>query len=216
MVESGAGAVQVWVELFRSLGTALLDVLRAEAEALGADFKRSGALLGRALVLLCGAAGVLFWTLGIVVLALIALLSIWLPVWAAALIVAALFAAVAGTLIYLAVRLLRQLESPVEEVRRRVADHLDWWQNRLLAEPPAIAAAPAGGGGLPPGGGTAPAGGRPHGGAGTAPGSSSGLPRGGGAGTGPGGGSRPPAGAAGAAGAPPRIHPDDPLEDDEL
>jgi hypothetical protein len=127
--------MQGWIDLFRSLGQALFEVLRAEAEALGEDFRRSGHHLARGLALLAGAAAVGFWTLGVLVLALIAVLAIWLPAWAAALIVAAVFVATAGVLAALGLRQLRRLESPAESIRRRVTDHLDWWQTRLLAEP---------------------------------------------------------------------------------
>lgn len=132
--------VQGWIELFRSLGQALFEVLRAEAQALGDDFRRSGRQLLLALALLGAAAAIGFWTVGVVVLTLIAVLMIWLPAWAAALIVLALFVAVAGLLATLGVLRLRRLESPAESIRRRVADHLDWWEHRLLAEPavPAI------------------------------------------------------------------------------
>jgi predicted PurR-regulated permease PerM len=172
--------MQGFIDLFRSLGQSLLDVLRAEAEALGLDLRRSAVHLGRGVALLAGAAGVLFWTLGIVVLALIAVLAVWLPVWAAALVVAGLFAATAALLVYLAWRQLRQLANPFDDIRRRIANHLDWWQHRLLAAPeiappqPRPAGPPA-----PPGGPQAPAGGGPFEG-------------------------------------PPRIHPDDPLEEDDL
>jgi hypothetical protein len=155
--------IQGWIDLFRSLGKALFDVVRAEAGALGEDFRRSGGALARGLALLGGAAAVGFWTLGTVVLALIAVLAIWLPPWAAAVIVAALFAGTAGLLAALGIRQLRRLESPAETIRRRVADHLDWWNHRLLGETASPALEPA-------------------------------------------------AGTPG----PPRIHPDDPLEEDDL
>jgi len=174
-----------WIELFRSLGQALLEVLRAEAEALGEDLRRSGAELLRGLALLGGAAAVAFWTLGVLVLALIAVLAIWLPLWAATLIVAALFAGTTGVLAALGWRRLRRLETPAASVRRRVEDHLDWWQSRLLAEPAPALAGAAEGGRLPAGGGRAGDSGR----------------------------SEPaPPGAAPRA----RIHPDDPLEEDDL
>jgi hypothetical protein len=181
--------MQGWIELFRSLGQSLLGVLRAEADALAADFRRSGGHLARGLALFAGAAGVLFWTLGILVLALIALLSLWLPVWAAALLVAALFALVAGLLVALGLGQLRRLESPIDSIRGRVSDHLDWWQHHLLADPAAV----------PPL--TGPAGGQ--------------VPSPGGAGS----ASAPPGRAAprppSPPSTPPRIHPDDPLEEDD-
>jgi hypothetical protein len=174
-----------WIELFRSLGQALFEVLRAEAEALGEDLRRSGGQLLRGLALCGGAAAVGFWTLGVLVLALIAVLAIWLPPWAAALIVAALFASTAGLLAALGWRQLRRLETPAASIRRRLDDHLDWWQSRLLAEPalaaPETPATASNARGLPSQGGAAGRG---------APVSPS-----------------PPA--------LPRIHPDDPLELEE-
>jgi Putative Actinobacterial Holin-X, holin superfamily III len=133
--------VQGWIELFRSLGQALFEVVRAEAEALGEDFRRSGVRLLRGVALLGGAAAVGFWTLGLLLFALIAVLMIWLQPWAAALIVAGLFVAAAGLLAALGLRELRRLESPAASVRRRVSDHLDWWQTRLLGEPVPVRAA---------------------------------------------------------------------------
>jgi Putative Actinobacterial Holin-X, holin superfamily III len=184
--------VQGWIELFRSLGEALFEVLRAEAEALGEDFRRSGRDLARALALLGGAAAVGFWTLGVVVAALVAVLAIWLQPWAAALIAAAIFAAVAGLLAALGLRRLRRLESPAESVRRRVSDHVAWWRTRLLAEtaPPPL---PAGGGRSPSPASSSPS--SPP--SPRSPSTPSSSPP------------RPPGGL------PPRIHPDDPLEEDD-
>ena len=170
-----------WIELFRSLGQALFEVLRAEAAALGEDFRRSGSQLLRGLALCGGAAAVGFWTLGVVVATLIAVLAIWLPPWAAALIVMALFGATAGLLAALGWRQLRQLETPAASIRRRVEDHLEWWQHRLLAEP--AAGAPDHGGRLPPTGAGSAGGGAPA-------------------------SAKPPVR--------PRMHPDDPLEEDDL
>jgi hypothetical protein len=194
--------VQGWIELFRSLGQALFEVLRAEARALGEDFRRSGAELARGLALLGGAAALGFWTLGALVLTLIAVLAIWLPPWAAALIVTALFAGAAGLLALLGIRRLQRFESPAESIRQRVSDHLDWWNHRLLAEPaaPAAPAVESGGRGRLPSEG---------------PGDAPGSPGSGGAGSEGSAGSerrRPTPGSS----TPPRIHPDDPLEEDDL
>jgi hypothetical protein len=128
-----------WIELFRSLGQALFEVLRAEGEALGEDLRRSGSRLLKGLILFGAAAAIGFWTTAVLVLALIAVAAIRLPLWAAALVVAALFGAAAGLLALLGWRQLRQLESPAASIRRRVQDHLDWWEHRLLAEPGAAA-----------------------------------------------------------------------------
>jgi Putative Actinobacterial Holin-X, holin superfamily III len=124
-----------WIEMFRGLGEALLDVLRAEAATLQEDLTRSGKIAGGALALLGAALILLFWIVGLVIFALVTVLAIWLPLWGAALVVLALFLLAAGILSWLGLRRIKQVENPVQTFRRRVDDHLDWWQNTLLREP---------------------------------------------------------------------------------
>ena len=123
-----------WIEMFRGLGESLLDVLRAEVATLQEDLSRSGRIAGGALALLGVALILLFWILGLLIFALVAVATIWLPLWAAALVVLVLFLAAAGILSWLGVKRLKQVETPVQTFRRRVDDHLDWWQNTLLRE----------------------------------------------------------------------------------
>ena len=134
-----------WIDLFRSLGESLLEVWRAELATLQEDFRRSGRYLGTALGLLGGAAVLLFWIAGLLLFVLVALLHVWLPWWGASLIVLLLILLAAGLLAWLGVRRLREVESPVETVRRRVDDHLDWWQHGLLAQGKALDVEPAAG-----------------------------------------------------------------------
>lgn len=137
--------MQGWIDLFRSLGESLIEVVRAETTALQADLKTSGRHLGITLGLLGAAVLLLFWVLGLLIFLTVAVLSVWLQVWAAALIVFLLFAAVMAVLILLGLRRLKLVENPVDSVKRHVDDHLDWWQNGLLAQgkaldiPPAVA-----------------------------------------------------------------------------
>jgi hypothetical protein len=123
-----------WIEMFRGLGESLLDVLRAEVATLQEDLTRSGRIAGGALALLGVALILLFWIVGLVVFTLIAVLAIWLQLWAASLIVLGLFLIAAGILAGMGVKRLKQVENPVQTFRRRVDDHLDWWQNTLLRE----------------------------------------------------------------------------------
>lgn len=125
--------MQGWIDLFRSLGESLIEVVRAETGALQEDLKRSGRHLGVALGLLGAAVLLLFWILGLMVFAAVAILSIWLQLWAATLIVLAVFVLVAGILAWLGVKRLRLVENPVDSMKRHMDDHLDWWQNGLLA-----------------------------------------------------------------------------------
>ena len=123
-----------WIEMFRGLGEALLDVLRAEVATLQEDLTRSGKIAGGALALLGVALILLFWILGLLIFCLVAVAAIWLPLWAATLVVLVLFLTVAGVLSWLGINRLKQVENPVETFRRRVDDHLDWWQNTLMRE----------------------------------------------------------------------------------
>jgi putative superfamily III holin-X len=132
-----------WIEMFRSLGESLLEVWRAELATLQDDFHRSGRHLAMALGLLGSALVLVFWIVGLVLFVLIALLHVWLPWWGASLVVLLLFTLTAGLLAWLGARRLRQVESPVETVRRRVDNHLDWWQHGLLAQPKALDVEPA-------------------------------------------------------------------------
>ena len=123
-----------WIEMFRGLGEALLDVLRAEVATLQEELSRSGRIAGGALALLGVALVFLFWIVGLVIFVLVALLAVWLQLWAAALIVLALFTVTAGILGWMGMSRLKTVENPVQTFRRRVDDHLDWWQNTLLRE----------------------------------------------------------------------------------
>jgi hypothetical protein len=123
-----------WVEMFRGLGEALLEVLRAEVATLQEDLSRSGRIAGGALALLGTALILLFWIVGLLIFAMIAVLHIWLELWAASLIVLGLFLLATGILAWMGVNRFKQVENPVQTFRRRVDDHLDWWQNTLLRD----------------------------------------------------------------------------------
>lgn len=123
-----------WIDMFRSLGESLLEVVRAELQTLQEDLTRSGRHLGVALAFLGVALILLFWLLGLLITLFVALLCIWLQFWAATLIVLLLFVAGTGLLVWRGLRELKKVENPVETLRRHADDHLDWWQNNLLRE----------------------------------------------------------------------------------
>jgi hypothetical protein len=125
--------MQPWIELFRSLGEALLEVWRAELGTLQDDLQRSGHHLGVALGLFGAAVMLAFWAVGLVLFVLITLLHLWLPWWGASLVVLALFLIAVAILAKLGLGRIRKVENPLETVRRRVDSHLDWWQHGLLA-----------------------------------------------------------------------------------
>ena len=123
-----------WIEMFRGLGESLLDVLRAEVATLQEDLARSGRIAGGALILLGVALILSFWVVGLLIFALIAVLAIWMPLWASALVVFVLFLITTAILGWLGLNRLKQVENPVQTFRRRVDDHLDWWQNTFLRD----------------------------------------------------------------------------------
>ena len=135
--------MQPWIDLFRSLGEALLEVWRAELGTLQDDLSRSGRHLGVALGLFGAAVILLFWTVGLLLFVLIALLHIWLEWWGAALIVLALFLIAMAVLGRLGLNRIRKVENPMETVRRRVDSHFDWWQHGLLARPQTLDVEPS-------------------------------------------------------------------------
>jgi uncharacterized membrane protein YqjE len=113
-------------ELVTRLSTQLSDLVRAELQLAKAELaekgKRAGVGAG-----LAGAAGVLaLYGLGAIIAAVIAALSLFLPVWAAALIVAILIFIVAGVLGLLGKNQIQRATPPVpentvESVKRDVA-----------------------------------------------------------------------------------------------
>jgi len=139
-----------WIDLFRALGSSLIEVFRAEVDALKEELARSGHHLARGLALLAAAFFILFWTLGAMLFAAGAVLAIWLQPWAAALIVTGVFLATAALLAWLGMRRLSRIENPMDSVRERLDDHLDWWQHNLLAERGPVDLPPAGGYRRPP------------------------------------------------------------------
>ncbi len=134
-----------WIDLFRSLGSALIEVLWAEVDSLKEEWARSGRHLVSGLGLLAAAFFVLFWTLGALLFAVGAVIAIWLQAWAAALIVTGIFLAFAALLAWLGMRRVARFENPAASLREHLEDHLDWWQHTLLAEEkPPLGAAPVG------------------------------------------------------------------------
>ena len=123
-----------WADLVREIGEAFLALLRAEVEALVADFGRSGRTLARALVLAAAAGAVLFWALALVLYLAIELLAMVLPRWGAVAAVLGVFLAAAALLVVLARARFGALESPASTVSRRLDDSRRWWRTRVGAE----------------------------------------------------------------------------------
>lgn len=96
------------------------------------DLGEWGKRFGIALLLLLGALALGFWLLALLVALLVALLAIWLPVWGATLATAGILLLVIGGLGLVGWKRMQALEGPLERVRRRWRDHVDWWQERVF------------------------------------------------------------------------------------
>lgn len=106
-------------------------LLEAEVDQLRLDLARNwrrflGLLLLAALVF-----GIVFWALGALLFAAGAGLANVLPLWAAALAVAAGLLALALALLWIVRVRARRLESPMATLRRRVGSHLEFWHSLL-------------------------------------------------------------------------------------
>lgn len=123
-----------WLNLSRAVGQALLELLGAELEALSGDLKISGRRVVGALVLFLVAMFALFWGVGALSQAAVEYLSLSFPRWQANLLVLAGFVLFAVVFAAIGWWRLRRTETPAATVRRRLDDHVEWW-NRRIAEP---------------------------------------------------------------------------------
>lgn len=123
-----------WVEMFQALGEAFFAVLKSEWEVLaGSWWQDTLRRLLFAAVWFLAAAVLFFYLTGILVATAVLILDIWWKPWQAALIVAAAVLAVVLALAAVGYfRYLRHFKNPAGTLRHRLADHLEWWRERLL------------------------------------------------------------------------------------
>lgn len=121
-----------WLEMFRALGQALVEVFKAELAELSEELGVSAKHLGLALGFFGAVAFLAFWMLPAVMLTLgLAFAEVMEP-WAASLLVVVLFLLFMAILGLLGYRQLKKFENPVETVRQRYEEHREWWDQRLL------------------------------------------------------------------------------------
>jgi hypothetical protein len=132
MTESIRRRGREWRERLLDLREALAELYAAEGEALSRDLARWGKALAIAVLLLLAAVMLSFWLIAVLVGFLVALLSVWLPVWGATLVTAGVLLLVIGGLGMVGWRRLSALGGPVERVTRRWRDHVSWWQERVF------------------------------------------------------------------------------------
>jgi uncharacterized membrane protein YqjE len=118
-----------------SVGQAGLDLLRAEAVALSDELQTSGKTFLRAVLWLLLSLFILFWALALLAYSGVEILALWLPRWGAALIVLGVLLLIGGLVGWLGWRRIKNLETPAQTVRRRLADHQKWWHRKLRKGP---------------------------------------------------------------------------------
>lgn len=122
-----------WGDLLGSIGRSTLDLLGAEVEGARAELVELARRALGVVVVALVAFALAFWALGAAIAAAIAGLAVWLPVWGAALVLFGALAIVALGFALATRARFRQLEDPGEIVRRRFADHLEFWRTEILA-----------------------------------------------------------------------------------
>lgn len=123
-----------WLGISRQLGQSLLELLKAELEALGSDLGASAQKLLRIGGVLAAALFLAFWSIGILAYLAVELLNIVLPPWAASLTVLAVFVLATVVCGSIAKRRIGRLESPTATLSRRFEDHRDWWESRIVGQ----------------------------------------------------------------------------------
>lgn len=128
------GTLRRWRDLFASLGESLIGVAEAEMMTLKQDLRHTGRRFSTALAAAVAAAILAFWAIGATGFVTFQVLVLWLPGWGAALIVLGIL--LIGTVILgmVARQRLRDLEAPMDTVRRRIDNHKEWWQSHLLVQ----------------------------------------------------------------------------------
>jgi len=131
-----------WSGLLAPLSEAALDLARAEYGVVSGEVRRAARHVAKALFLLLIGLFALFWAIGAVALVVFELGSLWLPRWGAALVDLGIFLALGLLFAVVARRRLRGIEHPVATVRRRLSEHRDWWDRKIVrATAPASAGA---------------------------------------------------------------------------
>lgn len=127
-----------WWQTLLHIVRSALTLLRAEAQGLQGELRHGGALVREMVALGAVAFVFAFFCTGLLLAAAVLGLSLVLPAWAAALIVAVVLLLAALYLVWRMKGVAREMESPAGVVKRRVDDHVDWWRNELVSqlEPP--------------------------------------------------------------------------------
>ncbi len=125
---------RTWREALRALGDSVVGVFEAELAVLKEDWKRSAIRLGIAAGLGFLALVLTTYLVGVILFALVLFLGRWMSLWAAGFSVVGLMVLMIVVLGLAAYWVMRGFENPVTGFRRRLDEHLKWWQESLLRQ----------------------------------------------------------------------------------
>lgn len=126
-----------WVGALRALGDAIFDLLRAEIDALLAEWKKAGFELAKILAIAFGVLLIFVYLPFLVLFALVHGVATWWgwPLWGAALAVLGFAVLVMALLGAIAAWIWkRRLVGPTVSLQRRLDGHSEWWQRRVFLE----------------------------------------------------------------------------------
>jgi hypothetical protein len=123
-----------WLAALRELGESFLDVLRAEVASFQRDVAASGRLVLKGARIVVIGLVLLFWLMGTLVFASVALLSsgFGLPLWQGALIVGGVLLVGVLAMRFWAVATFRRVKSPGDLARSHGQEHADWLKSELV------------------------------------------------------------------------------------
>lgn len=125
---------RTWRESLQALGDSVVGVFEAELAVLKEDWKKSAIRLGIAAGLGVLALILVAYLTGVVLFATVLLLAQWMSLPAAGFTVVGLMVLTIALLGGAAALVMRGFEDPITSARKRLDDHLRWWQESLLRQ----------------------------------------------------------------------------------
>jgi len=122
-----------WLDSLTKVARSLAAVVRSELALLGDEWKSSLSQAGKAVGLLLAAAATVLLTLPpLLAVALLHALTRWLPLWGAALVTAGVILLLAAVPALVGYSWLKRWQTPVQQTKLRLGEHLDWWQGQVM------------------------------------------------------------------------------------
>jgi hypothetical protein len=123
-----------WNQVVGRVGGAALDLLSAEARSLRDEVALSSKTVARLAAVGGLVFGLLFWGMALFLASAVSALALLLPLWGAALAIALLLVVISLALALWIRARFRRLDSPAKLIRKRLDDHVEWWQSEVAGQ----------------------------------------------------------------------------------